>query len=432
MTDTITAIPGTVLITGGCGFLGSHIVDLLLSSTSSTTTKPTAIHVLDLRAPSEPKPSVTYHTADLTSADALAPILAQIRPDVVIHTASPAVAFGGPKALQIMRTVNIDGTKTLLNECRKAGVKGFVHTSSASVLSDTRTDLVNADERYPVITGDMQREYYSRTKAEAEEWVMEQNQPPSDSSNASAEGKQEKDPLLTIAIRPSAIFGEAAPIQTPDMIAAFHRGQTGWQFGDNDNLFDFTYVGNVAHAHVLAARRLLEAWDRYTSASSTTQKDTQDVAKLSIGGGARPQEIDDRVDGQAILITNDAPVYFWDFARGLWHAYDRHLTSLSKSQNTTISVPPPATKIRSMSFALALLLSSLASWFFWIFRLGAPRLDSGRVRYSCMRRYFATAKARALLGYSPLFELNEGVERTAEWWAQKYLREQSEGDKKLR
>ena len=60
--------------------------------------------------------------------------------------------------------VNVEGTKCVIEACQKTGVKALVYTSSASVISDTINDLVNADERWPVIPAKAQTEYYSTTK----------------------------------------------------------------------------------------------------------------------------------------------------------------------------------------------------------------------------------------------------------------------------
>jgi len=67
-----------------------------------------------------------------------------------------------------------------------------------------------------------------------------------------------------------------------------------FQIGGNVNLWDFTYVDNVAYAHVLAAENLVTP-----------------VEKLKNGSAA----------GEAFMITNGEPVYFWDFARGVWAAF---------------------------------------------------------------------------------------------------------------
>jgi len=80
----------------------------------------------------------------------------------------------------------------------------------------------------------------------------------------------------------------------PGLYDVIKNGQTAFQVGDNTNLWDFTYVDNVVYAHILAAENLL------------TPKD-----KLDSGAAA----------GEAFLITNGQPLYFWDFARGVWASF---------------------------------------------------------------------------------------------------------------
>lgn len=157
---------GSVLVTGGCGFLGSHIVELLLSRYNTPETQ---VHVLDLRIGSITFPNASYHTADITSSDSLRPVLEKIKPNVIIHTVSPH--FGSPtnkqerlRAEAIMRKVNVDGTKLLLDEAKRVGCKAFVHTSSAGVISDMKNPLINADERWEYCRGKFQPEYYAETK----------------------------------------------------------------------------------------------------------------------------------------------------------------------------------------------------------------------------------------------------------------------------
>jgi sterol-4alpha-carboxylate 3-dehydrogenase (decarboxylating) len=70
------------------------------------------------------------------------------KPDVVIHTASPK--FDTPNS--ILYKVNVEGTKTLIQVAKEVGSQSFVYTSSASVISDAKADLKNADESFPVYT----------------------------------------------------------------------------------------------------------------------------------------------------------------------------------------------------------------------------------------------------------------------------------------
>lgn len=148
---------GKVLITGGCGFLGSHIISLILRRHPQTQ-----IVVIDLRTDANRNLSsnVSYYDGDITNFARMEEIFSKTQPDSVIHTASPT-AFA-PAAIH--DKVNIEGTKNLLRVSQESRVKAFVYTSSASVILDPTSELVNADETYPLITGARQPEYYTTTK----------------------------------------------------------------------------------------------------------------------------------------------------------------------------------------------------------------------------------------------------------------------------
>lgn len=152
---------GKVLVIGGCGFLGHHVVNLLLRDWKCT------VSVVDLKCQRNRRPDsdgVQYVEADITDADGLVKTLGKLKPDIVIHTASPPAQGLGAVANDIFKKVNVEGTRAVIAACQQNGVKVLVYTSSASVMSNNRDDLINATEEYPVIRGKMQTEYYSETK----------------------------------------------------------------------------------------------------------------------------------------------------------------------------------------------------------------------------------------------------------------------------
>jgi sterol-4alpha-carboxylate 3-dehydrogenase (decarboxylating) len=67
-----------------------------------------------------------------------------------------------------MFAVNVRGTQTLVSLAKEFGVHSFIYTSSASVISDGKSDLEAADETYPLVLGAQQPEYYVHTKV----WFM--------------------------------------------------------------------------------------------------------------------------------------------------------------------------------------------------------------------------------------------------------------------
>lgn len=182
---------GTVLVVGGCGFLGWHIVDQLLNfpsendvSSSLPKLKDDArfdypllsdrypkynakVAVVDLRTTANRLPGAEYHEGDITSVESMLPIFRAVKPDVVIHTASPSMLDGNKP---LLHKVNVEGTRTLLQVAGGAHgnwggkCKAFVYTSSSSVVHDTQSDLINVSEEWPYVRGSPQKEYYSETK----------------------------------------------------------------------------------------------------------------------------------------------------------------------------------------------------------------------------------------------------------------------------
>ena len=355
---------GSILVIGGCGFLGHNIVQQLLSSQFSAS-----ISVLDLHTTRNRFPNVSYYDADITSPSAVTDVYEKVQPQTIIHTASPTVVAANPQPA-LYKKVNVDGTRNLLDRAGEIGcVKAFIYTSSASVLHDGVSDLTNASEAWPIPRAPIQREAYSDTKAEAEELVLAANRKYTNSN------------MLTCSIRPAAIFGEGDVQMVPAMHLAYLKGQTGFQLGVNDNIFDFTYVGNIAHAHILATQALLATHARLPSI---------------------PLDYE-RVDGEAFLITNGEPMYFWDFARVVW----KYAGDTKEPQKDVWVIPQ----------AVGLPIASLIEFAFWIIWQGKakPNLTRRIVNYSCMTRYFNIDKARKRLGYEPLVDMQEAMRRTMEW-----------------
>jgi sterol-4alpha-carboxylate 3-dehydrogenase (decarboxylating) len=358
----------SVLVIGGCGFLGHHIVSQLLEPQTAK------VSILDLRTTNNRLPNATYYDADITSPSAVRDVLEKVKPQIIIHTASPATVSDGSSAAQkknaksMYQKVNVEGTQNLIDQAAVVGtVKAFIYTSSASVIHDTVSDLINASEAFPVLHPPTQRDYYASTKALAEELVLAANRKHGD--------------MLTCALRPAGIFGEGDVQITPNMLKAYEKGQTRFQLGDNDNLFDFSYVGNVAYAHILAAVALMD-----THALKTTPLNNE------------------RVDGEAFFITNGEPLYFWDFARMIWGAAGDETGP---------------EQVWVISKGVGLPLATVIEWGFWLAGGWTPNLTRQKVQYSCMTRYYSIEKAKRRLGYEPRWGMEEAVGRTVKWFQEK-------------
>ena len=349
---------GRVVVIGGNGFLGHHIVNQALSASWLTT----SVSSVDLRCDRNRNRDAAYYECDITDRARLQSLLEDLKPDVVIHTASPLADAHRPNK-DLYKKVNIDGTASVVAACQHAGVKALVYTSSASVVSDGKTPLANVDERWPVLRGAAQPEYYSETKAAAEELVLAAN-------------RQDPYSLLTASLRPAGIFGDGDVQLLAGVVQAHLDGRSGIQVGPNTNIFDFTYVGNVAHAHLLAANLLL------------------------ITASSEPVPDSDKVDGEAFFITNDAPCYFWDLMFAMWRAAGKETGSKGMWRIS-----------QDMGYILAFFSEIAAT-------LSGKRATFTRLRvtYFCLTRYYNIAKAKRVLGYEPLWTLQEGVNTGVSWY----------------
>lgn len=113
-----------VLVTGGSGFLGSHVAAAL-------TADPGVEFVVagDVRPPQHPVDGVIYAHVDVTRPDGLAALLERHRIDVVVHLAA-IVSPGRDHDLEFR--VDVDGTRHVLEACVAAGVRRIVVSSSGA------------------------------------------------------------------------------------------------------------------------------------------------------------------------------------------------------------------------------------------------------------------------------------------------------------
>jgi nucleoside-diphosphate-sugar epimerase len=119
------------VVTGGAGFIGSHIVDALVGREFD-------VHVVDNFAAGKLEerlnPKATYHQVDIREYDALAPVIAGAA--YVFHEAAlPRVQFSIEHPL-LTFSVNVQGTASVLRAAQAGGVKRVVYAASSSAYGD--------------------------------------------------------------------------------------------------------------------------------------------------------------------------------------------------------------------------------------------------------------------------------------------------------
>ncbi len=214
-----------ILVTGGTGFLGRHLIPrlvqsrhevLALSRSEASSEKLRALGAAPLDAdPHLPQPR------SLTAIDA------------VVHAAA-LFRFSGPRK-PFFRT-NVEGTARLLAAAEQAGAKTFVHISAAGVImDDAGTPIHDADERAPTFPNHFAA--YLASKARAESIVLAAN----------------RSGFRTLALRPPALWGPGDPFSRA-LPEAIGSGQFAF-IDRGDYAFDTCHVDNVVEAVECALQR---------------------------------------------------------------------------------------------------------------------------------------------------------------------------------
>lgn len=347
------------MVTGGRGFAARHLVEMIIKYEMFS------VRIADLGPKIELEPSeengtlgealksgrAQYVSFDLR--DKAQVLKAFEGAEVVFHMAAPNSSINNH---QLHYSVNVQGTKNVIDACVELKVKRLVYTSSPSVVFDGVHGILNGDESLPYPP--KHNDTYSATKTEGEALVIKSNG---------------RDGLLTCCIRPSSIFGPGDRLLVPSLVDAARAGKLKFIIGDGNNLYDFTYVENVAHAHICAERALASGGD-----------------------------VSEKASGQAYFITNMEPIKFWEFVSLILEGlgYERPRIKI------------PAAAIMPIAHMVELTYKLLGKY-----GMPIPQFTPSRIRLLSCSRSFNCSKAKDRLGYTPIVPLQEGIKRTIESYA---------------
>jgi len=147
-----------VLVTGGSGYIGSHLVPMLVERDCQVT-------VFDLVAPSLPNPSANYLLGDITALNWEGSLVSRGF-DIVIHLAAKTSALESVKQPEFYRRTNAEASRSVWQFARSIGARRILYASSAAVYGDL--GLVKAREDAPPSPASP----YGETKLEGEQTLF--------------------------------------------------------------------------------------------------------------------------------------------------------------------------------------------------------------------------------------------------------------------
>jgi len=127
MASSTSSLPplGTVLVIGGCGFLGYHLVRALLEDSECGP-----VYVLDVRISTNIHSCANCITGSITAVETFDAFLKKIQPQVIFHAASPNPTYTTLSNRNLFYETNVKGTEILLTAATESeSVKASVFTS---------------------------------------------------------------------------------------------------------------------------------------------------------------------------------------------------------------------------------------------------------------------------------------------------------------
>ncbi|KAF2794765.1 C-3 sterol dehydrogenase/C-4 decarboxylase-like protein [Melanomma pulvis-pyrius CBS 109.77] len=364
---------GTVLVTGGCGFIGSFIV-------AAFAAEPTCTSVVG--ASRNPKkfriPEATYRSCDFMDAQEVQKLLDEVQPRVIVHTVSPGV-FAIPSEHY---RVSYLGTKQLLELAKQhPSVRALVWTSSVEAVTlDPALNSRSVDEAgYRVNDFTSQASAYGRAKGATETLVL------GSSTDATvvdfADDADWRGKLLTTSLRVTGLYGPRDKTTIKEMLNVNGTLASRVQIGPNTLVHSWNYVESAANAHVDAAKALLD--------------------RRHLRPGMR-------VDGEAFFIADPEPMRFWDFSRSVWRVAGDSFCNRPAVEQRLIVIP----------FWLIKAVAMVGEWVYWIATFGSkrPRMTIDHFEFMAKGCWFSIEKARKRIGYEPVCGTEEGIQRTVKWF----------------
>ncbi|MXQ90006.1 hypothetical protein E5288_WYG014047 [Bos mutus] len=292
--------------------------------------------------------------ADVRNAEALHRTFEGV--DCVFHVASYGMSGAEQLQKEQIESINVGGTKLVIDVCVRQRVPRLVYTSTVNVAFGGKPIEQGDEDSVPYFPLEKHMDHYSRTKAIADQLILMANGTPLPGGGS----------LRTCVLRPPGIYGPEEQRHLPRVASYIKKRLFMFRFGDRRTQMNWVHVRNLVQAHVLAAEALTAAKGHVAS-------------------------------GQAYYINDGESVNLFEWMAPL---FEKLGYSQPWIQVPTSWVYLSATVMEYLHLALRPICSL------------PPLLTRSEVRSVAVTHTFQIAKARAQLGYVPdKFSFADAVER---------------------
>jgi UDP-glucose 4-epimerase len=241
----ISGILRKVVITGGNGFIGKHLVNrILMYDQCSVVLIANKSNSVD-RELKETMP-LTFYTADIRDRKAVSDIFQDEKADTCIHLAAKISVADSIKNPDETMDINVKGTLNVLEACYNSKVNNFIFTSSAAVYGDVEKLPISENHSLSPLSP------YGTSKMLAEQHVFCYN--------------KLKKIQNTISLRIFNVYGVGQTSES-DVITKFatrlSKGLPPIIYGDGNHTRDFISVNDVADAILFSVRAMEEPKNNY-------------------------------------------------------------------------------------------------------------------------------------------------------------------------
>jgi UDP-glucuronate 4-epimerase len=229
-----------ILVTGGAGFIGSHLVEKLLSLGHDVAILDDFNDFYDPKIKRQNVAAVakdvTIHHLDLRDSGAVRNLFHREKFEAIAHLAARAGVRPSIQNPQLYYDTNVDGTLHLLDAARVTGVERFIFASSSSVYGNSKTVPFSEDRQLIQTLSP-----YGATKIAGESLC---------STYSHLYG------MRVVALRYFTVYG---PRQRPDLAIhqftrRIHAGKPIDQFGDGTTRRDYTYIDDIIQGTMAALK----------------------------------------------------------------------------------------------------------------------------------------------------------------------------------